>query len=302
MTGTPRCSVIIPTYNRMELLRYTLESLARQTLPTDEYEVLVVDDGSSDATASVVRGFRDRLDVRYFFQPDEGWRVAKARNVGIVNARADKCVFIDSGVLAHSGCLAAHVETLDTAGPVAVCGYVYCFDVDDADGEQMRHDIDVGDPDGTIARLAAERRWLDVREMFYEQYTDEFSDLPAPWVIYWSCNVSAHTADLRGAGLFDEAFRAWGVEDMDLAYRLHRRGVRFVLDRRASAIHYPHYKNWEENESGAVGNWRHFVDKHRSPITDLLLQSPEIHPFNINDIIRERGLRDAPHPVAPGHG
>jgi glycosyltransferase involved in cell wall biosynthesis len=298
----PKCSVIIPTYNRMELLRYTLESLANQTLAVDEYEVIVVDDGSSDATASVVDGFRDRINLQYFFQPDEGWRTAKARNVGINNARADICVFIDSGVLVHSGCLAAHVETLDNAaGPVGVIGYVYGFEADDASGEQMLHDIDPHDVDGTIARLGAEHKWLDLREMFYEQYTDDFADLPAPWIVYWTCNVSARTADLRAAGMFDEAFQAWGVEDIDLSYRMHRQGVRFVLDRKASAIHYPHYKNWEENESGAVNNWRHFVDKHKSPITDLLLQSPEVHPFNLNDIIRERGLVDNPLPVAPAH-
>ncbi|MEJ3747473.1 glycosyltransferase [Actinomycetes bacterium KLBMP 9797] len=291
MNDTLRCSVVIPTYNRMTELRYTLEALARQTVPAEEFEVLVVDDGSSDDTARVVEGFQDRLNVRYFFQEDEGWRTAKARNVGIANARSDRCVLIDSGVLPHSGCLAAHIESLDApGGPVAVCGYVYCFEIDDAEAKQMKREIDVEDPDGTMARLAVEGKWPDIREMFYEKYTDDFGDVPAPWIIYWTCNVSARTADLRAVGMFDEAFQRWGGEDVDLAYRLHRAGVSFVLNRKASAIHYPHYKNFDENEAGAAVNYQYFADKHQTPITDLLRQSPEIHPFNINDIIRERGL------------
>ena len=103
MGSSLRCTVIVPTYNRRRLLELTLDSLAGQDLPRDRFEVLVVDDGSSDDTADVVREFEDRLDLRYFYQPDEGYRVARARNVGIRHARGEICVFVDSGVLLHSG-------------------------------------------------------------------------------------------------------------------------------------------------------------------------------------------------------
>lgn len=290
MTGQPVCSVIIPTYNRMELLRYTLESLTKQTLPLNSFEVLISDDGSTDDTKSVVDSYRERLNLRYFFQPDEGWRAAKARNVGISHAQADTCVFIDSGVLLGSGCLAAHVASMKAEGPTAVCGYVYCYDLDNADEEEIRRSIDPSDPDGTIARLDEERRWLDIREEFYEKYGDDFNYLPAPWVMYWTCNVSARTADLRSVGMFDEAFQGWGGEDLDLGYRLHRKGVRFVLNRQARAIHYPHHKVREENDEAVAVNYQYMVDKYRTPIMQLVRFNLEINPFNVNDIIRERGL------------
>src|SRR5882672_6181176 len=111
MSQPPVCSVIIPTYNRMALLRYTLDALTRQDLGADRFEVLVVDDGSSDGTAALVERYQGRLDVRYFFQPDQGYRVAAARNIGIAHARSDVCVFLDSGVIAHSGCLSAHLRS-----------------------------------------------------------------------------------------------------------------------------------------------------------------------------------------------
>src|SRR5689334_10163268 len=104
------CSVVVPTYNRMELLGHTLDALTKQDLGTDRFEVLIGDDGSDDATAEVVAGFADRMNVRHFFQPDEGYRAAAARNLGIDQARGDVCVFLDSGVLPHSGCLSAHVR------------------------------------------------------------------------------------------------------------------------------------------------------------------------------------------------
>src|SRR5690242_9309524 len=99
MTGTPSrrplCSVVVPTYDRMALLRRTLESLARQDLGVDAFEVLVVDDGSTDDTPAVAREYADRLRLRYFQRPDEGFRVAAARNVGITHATGDVCVFVD---------------------------------------------------------------------------------------------------------------------------------------------------------------------------------------------------------------
>jgi glycosyltransferase involved in cell wall biosynthesis len=301
MADPPRCSVIIPTYNRAGLLRYTLESMTRQSLPRDQFEVLVVDDGSSDGTAEVVKTFDDRLNLRYFFQEDEGYRAAKARNVGISRAESDVCVFIDSGVLAHSGCLAAHLTSHHEAdAPVAVVGYVYCFNIDNADAILISREIDFDDPDGTIRRLTEQRKWLDVREYFYAKYTDDFGDLPAPWVVFWTCNVSAATEQLRSIGMFDEEFKTWGGEDVDLGYRLHRDGARFVLNRSAAAIHAPHDKSFAQNAEDSLANYRHMVEKYGgTPILRLLLEFPQgdpgdadqsVNPFTMNDVIRARGL------------
>jgi glycosyltransferase involved in cell wall biosynthesis len=290
-TNAIDCSVVIPTYNRKKLLRDTLESLTQQTLPRQRFEVLVVDDGSSDGTEQAVAEFAARLNVRYFFQEDQGFRVATARNLGIAHARGRVCVFIDSGVQAHPGCLAAHLHSHDSAGfPVAVIGYVYGFNLDEADTDRIEMDIDPRDPGGTIDMLEKRHQWRDIREKFYAKYTDDFADLPAPWVIFWTCNVSAGTRQLRSIGGFDEAFRSWGGEDLDLGYRLHRAGARLVLNRKASAIHLPHEKKYEVNEDSAGHNYRYIATKYGTPITQLLTLFPAIGPFTMNDTIRERGL------------
>ncbi|MFC7386065.1 glycosyltransferase [Sphaerisporangium rhizosphaerae] len=288
MKSTPTCSVIIPTYNRAELLAHTLNSLVRQTLSPADFEVLVVDDGSSDDTAAVVESFKDRLDVRYFYQEDRGYRVAKARNVGIANARGEVCVFVDSGVLLASGCLVAHLASHAAwPGPVAVVGYVYCFNEGNEDGAQMLRVIDVDDPDATIAMLRDKGQWLDIREDFYAIYGDDFADEPVPWVVYWTCDVSASTDLLREIGGFDEWFSRWGGEDVEIGYRLHRGGARFVLNREAAAIHHPHEKDYDANVGGALGNYEYIAQKHDTPITRLVVGN---HFFLINDLVRERGL------------
>jgi glycosyltransferase involved in cell wall biosynthesis len=284
------CTVIVPTYNRSELLRHTLDSLARQTLGTGRFEVIVADDGSSDDTAEVVASYSGRLDVSYYFQPDEGYRVAAARNLGIRHARAPICVFVDSGVILRSGALAAYVQTHQRATrPVAVCGYVYCFNEDNEDGAEILAAIDYDDPDATMASLREQGKWLDIREEFYAKYGDDFADLPAPWLVYWTCNVSAETSQLIDAGMFDEAFRCWGAEDVDLSYRLHRRGVRFVLCREASAMHVPHSKSFTDNMRSVASNYRYIAAKYGTPITQLVVGN---HFFLINDIIREKNLPD----------
>src|SRR6185437_9620708 len=75
-------SVIVPTYNRSALLRRTLASLERQRTGGVAFEVVVADDGSADDSRSVVAQFAERLEVRYVFQEDQGYRAAAARNGG----------------------------------------------------------------------------------------------------------------------------------------------------------------------------------------------------------------------------
>ncbi|WP_367129493.1 glycosyltransferase [Saccharothrix sp. HUAS TT1] len=301
--GNPlRCTVIVPTYNRRRLLELTLDSLVAQDLPRDRFEVLVVDDGSSDDTAAAVRAFEDRLDLRYFYQPDEGYRVAQARNVGIRNATGEVCVSVDSGVLLHSGSLTAHVTAHEsTEEPLALNGYVYCFNLGNEDAALIREAVDVEDVDSTIAAMARTGAWPDLREPFYTRYSDDFGHLPAPWLMYWTCHASARTEQVRSVGMYDEAFRQWGGEDLDLAYRLHRDGARFGVLREAASIHYPHEKVLGDNTAAAHENYRYIAEKYRTPITRMLTEEPRVRFVEFNRVVEERGLpRCADHLAQDG--
>jgi GT2 family glycosyltransferase len=177
-----------------------------------------------------------------------------------------------------------------------VCGFVYGFFFDEAGLELMTQTIDLEDPDAAIALMRRTGQWADIRdELFYSKYGDEFSHLPAPWVMYWTCNASARTAQVRSVGAFDEAFRSWGGEDIDLGYRLRLDGAGFVLNRSASAVHWPHPKIFYEPGTAAASNanYRYMARKYNTPITRLLrFFDRKITPFNLNDLVEELGLPD----------
>jgi glycosyltransferase involved in cell wall biosynthesis len=69
----PAVSIIIPTYNRKKLLMYTLDSILKQSISLDLIQVIVVDDGSSDDTAEMVRPYFEEINFKYFFQEDKGY-------------------------------------------------------------------------------------------------------------------------------------------------------------------------------------------------------------------------------------
>lgn len=106
MNKPPTVAVIIPTYNRTQFLVQALESVLNQSRPPDE--IIVVDDGSTDATADVLAGYRDR--IRYLHKPNGG--LPSALNFGLAATNADYIGILDDDDLAMPDALARHLEFL----------------------------------------------------------------------------------------------------------------------------------------------------------------------------------------------
>lgn len=100
METNPRFSVIVPVYNRVDEVRDLLESLAAQPDPGD-FEVILVEDGSSQPCRDVAEAFAPRLDVKYFYKENEGRSIA--RNYGIERSRGEWLVFFDSDCVIPPG-------------------------------------------------------------------------------------------------------------------------------------------------------------------------------------------------------
>lgn len=108
MSKNPFFSIVVPTYNRAEFLPETITSILAQTF--DNFELIIVDDGSVDATADVVQTFLARDSrIRYIYQ--ENAERAVARNNGMANAKGDYAIFFDSDDLM----LPAYLMILHTA-------------------------------------------------------------------------------------------------------------------------------------------------------------------------------------------
>lgn len=100
-------SVIVPTRDRAQLLDACLRSLASQTLAAEAFEVVVVDNGSTDGTADVARRHGTSFPLRYAFEPDPGLHAA--RHAGMRAARSDILVFADDDIVAEPTWLASIV-------------------------------------------------------------------------------------------------------------------------------------------------------------------------------------------------
>jgi glycosyltransferase involved in cell wall biosynthesis len=261
-----KLSVIVPTYNRAELLGETLKSLSRQSLPVSQFEVIVVDDGSTDQTPQVVDGFRDALHILYVFQEDLGFRLATARNLGIAASSAPTCVFIDCGVVIGTDTLKQHVALHAQEDLIAVLGYTFGFSQDDDHAEDMAALVEGSDAEVAIKKVSENGRYSDVREKIYAAVDDDISRLPAPWAIFWGCHTSVSRSLLLDVGIYDNNFQSWGGEDDDLAYRLQKAGARFHLSREAKSLHLPHGKEADTNRASGLENLEYMYGKYRDEV------------------------------------
>ena len=105
----PLVSVIIPAYNASEYLEQCLDSITMQSL--DDFEVIIVDDGSTDHTASIAHNY-ERIDDRFRLIRRENGGVSKARNIGIDNSKGKFITFVDADDALHPKALAAMYAAL----------------------------------------------------------------------------------------------------------------------------------------------------------------------------------------------
>ena len=119
----PKASVIIPTYNRAHLISQAIDSVLQQTF--SDFEIIVVDDGSTDDTEVVVKAYGDR--VRYVWTPNGG--IGHARNVGMEHARGRYFTFLDSDDLLYPYALELQTRLLERFPAVSmVCAEMTGFD------------------------------------------------------------------------------------------------------------------------------------------------------------------------------
>jgi len=109
-------SVIIPTFNRAEQLRLCLDSLSRQTAAPETFEVVVVDDGSTDGTEEMLRTYGAPFPLRVEQQANRG--PGAARNRGIELAAGAFCLFMDDDILADPQFVSEHLLAQRAGGGV----------------------------------------------------------------------------------------------------------------------------------------------------------------------------------------
>ncbi len=236
----------------------------------------MADDGSTDDTEKVVAEFGDRLTVRYGYQEDRGYRVAMARNMGAAMAVAPILVFLDSGTLAGpdllSGHLRRHCEHRPAPGSLArgpaVIGYTYGYQLYQST-PGLAEDLARMSPQQVFERYQAVPSFRDGRHEELAKADFDLGRLKLPWMFFWTMNVSVHADDYAAVGGFDERFRDWGAEDVELGYRLHRHGVPLVADILPWAVESQHERDHAAAMATARRNALQILRAHADPAVEL---------------------------------
>lgn len=215
-------SVVIPTFDKRALLERTLAALRDQELPADAaWEIVVVDDGCSDGTGPWLRHECDRADAARsgpslrVVSPGRNVGRARARNLGVAEARGSWIVFLDDDIVAPPGLLAAHLELL------------------------KQHP-----GDGTIGPAVTAPELVDAPHLHYlnTRGVARLAAGPAPARYFVTQNAAIPRAAFLAVGGFDEDFCSYGFEDMEIAFRLEdQAGVRFHCLPAPVPVHVHHH-------------------------------------------------------------
>jgi len=199
-------SVIIPTYNMGWKLRKCLEGLEKQAYPKEAYEIIVVDDGSTDDTKSIIEGFR----IRYCFQENRG--PATARNRGVEMAKGDIVLFTDADCIPNDNWIQNMASPFQNPEIIAVKGTY----------KTKQQSL--------WARFAQ----IEFNERYKMLLKHEYIDM-----------VDTYSAGYRkeaflSVGGFDTSFPFPNNEDTDLSYKLSLRGSKMVFNPHAIVWHSGH--------------------------------------------------------------
>jgi peptidoglycan/xylan/chitin deacetylase (PgdA/CDA1 family)/glycosyltransferase involved in cell wall biosynthesis len=195
-------SVVIATYNRRELLKRTLPPLLNQDFPRDNYEVIVVVDGSTDATSEFLSGLGSCKNLRVIEQENRGQ--AAAINAGLSAARGDLVMFLDDDILCGPTLVAEHAKAERAGNNCLVYGPVMVS------------------PEGPDS-LA-----IDWARSFCDDFF-ETKVLASPEEGWYGCMASANSSAPRSVilsiGGMDESFSRGN--DVELGFRLRNAGFSF---------------------------------------------------------------------------
>jgi len=212
----------VPTYNRRALLEKCLDGLLNQSISPYNYEIIVVDDCSSDDTQKYMKEkMQKAINLVYIRHLTNQGRVS-TRNDGIIATQGEIIIFLDNDNVPCREFIEAHQQYHENNGDehIAVVGNT-SFPKEIIDS-------------GNFARYM-QGRYLGFRKQ-RELKKIDLSNLPPQY--FAGSNSSARKEDLFAVGLFDTRFRYYGGEDEIMGYNLNKLGTRIVFGKEAVSWHY----------------------------------------------------------------
>lgn len=239
-------SVIIPTYNSLDLLRRTLVCLEKQAPNPHFFHTVVVDDGSTDGTSEFLRSYQGNLTLdTVIFQENRGR--AATRNAGVRLAESELLLFMDGDMEFDTNLIAGHLSKHSDSKQVVLGKVVY-------------------------DRKLPYRSWQRYLETRGANKLPTGSVLPGRYFL--SGHVSMPRSIFDEAGGFDESFRAHGGEDLDLGMKIVSHGGKIIYAPELEMRHL-HIRKLSDVLSMSRRYGREsvtvLIDKHPELITQLKL-------------------------------
>ncbi|MGK7933061.1 MAG: glycosyltransferase family 2 protein [Microcystaceae cyanobacterium] len=248
-------TIVIPTYNRKPILEKCLKALENQKFTdqkVENYEIVLVDDGSTDDTLEWLSHEKENLPhVRFYPQDHQG--PAAARNLGIKQAQGDTIIFIDSDLVVTPQFLQSHADALTEGKDKIGSDRLFTY--------------------GAV-----------INTCNFDNPTQEpykITDFSAAY--FATGNVAIARKWLERAGLFDTAFQLYGWEDLELGVRLKKLGLKLIKCPQAVGYHWHPPFNLQqipqlidkEIQRGRMGVV--FYQKHPTYEVRLMIQMTGLH-------------------------
>ena len=248
-----RVAVIVTTYNRPRALAWVLAALSKQTRSADQ--IVIADDGSGSETAQLIQSwaefFREHLPVTavtHVWQPDEGFRAARARNRAVELARRqgnpDILIFLDGDCIAPPWFIQNHLALLEegrlVAGGRGLLTQSFTEILEQSPPSVEQESIELA------LKSFRSPYWLWLTKRC-DRYLSMQPSASSIWIglrdrrsaddsLVRTCNLSMWTRDFIAVNGFNESFVGWGLEDTDLAVRLLNGGVKVRSGRFATNV------------------------------------------------------------------
>jgi glycosyltransferase involved in cell wall biosynthesis len=217
-------SVIVTTYNREDALEAVLRSLARQT--DADFEVIVADDGSGQATAALVEAWKAKAGhrVEHVWHQDTGFRAAEIRNRAVLASRGAYVIFLDGDCVVRPDFVAIHRRLAEQGAFVSGNRILLSRQLTEKVLERQLSPETWGFGRWILERL---RGGINRLSALLHLPLGPLRDLRrGKWQGARSCNLAIWRSDLDKVDGFDADYSGWGKEDSDLILRLLHAGVR----------------------------------------------------------------------------
>lgn len=202
-------TIAIPTYNRYDLLKISLEKIVNQIENLGNGELLVIDDASTDLTVDLLKEYSSKFTFFRYIISAKNNGISKTRNLLLDNAKGKYIIFVDSDVIISDNLIKNHLNILEN-NPNVICQSQLIITDD-------------------LNKIKSANVLTDKSRAYFD-----------------TANLSIERNKLIEAGYFDENFSGYGWEDLELGLRLKANGLKCIKKNYIYSYHYqekPNIKN-----------------------------------------------------------